>query len=226
MKILIVEDNPISATVLEHTLDKHGYDTLTAHDGEEALSHLESHPEIELIITDLVMPNTDGIELVHRIRERKEWHAIPILVCTSMRPENATQRLNGHGWKFILKPINAESLIQKVNEAIAQQTKVLQDPAITMGQIGLDTGAFAEVVDKFSETVNENIIRLEQQADTVSSRWGGFERSLGRRQAGASRTAYRSPHQPRKQLGWAASRSGSFDHALVVEGTQGDAISS
>lgn len=169
MKILIVEDNPISATVLEHTLDKHGYETLTAHDGEEALSDLESHPEIELIITDLVMPNTDGIELVHRIKERNEWHAIPILVCTSMRPENANQRLNGHGWKFILKPIKAESLIQKVNEAIAQQTKVLQDPAITMGQIGLDPGAFAEVVDKFSATVNEKIIRLEQQADTVSA---------------------------------------------------------
>jgi CheY-like chemotaxis protein len=169
MKILIVEDNPISATVLEHTLDKHGYETLTAHDGEEALGHLESHPEIELIITDLLMPNTDGVELVRRIKERDEWNAIPILVCTSMRPENANQRLNGHGWKYILKPIKAESLIQKVNEAIAHQTKVLQDPAITMSQIGIDPEAFAEVVDKFSETVNEKIIRLEQQADKVSA---------------------------------------------------------
>ena len=169
MKILIVEDNPISATVLEHTLDKHGYETLTAHDGEEALAHLESHPEIELIITDLMMPNTDGIELVRRMKARKEWNAIPVLVCTSMPPENANQRLNGNGWKYILKPINAESLIQKVNETIAQQTMVLQDPAITMTQIGIDPGAFAEVVEKFAETVNEKIIRLEQQADNVSA---------------------------------------------------------
>ena len=169
MKILIVEDNPISATVLEHTLDKHGYETLTAHDGEEALARLESHPEIELIITDLMMPNTDGIELVRRMKARKEWNAIPVLVCTSMPPENANQRLNGHGWKYILKPINAESLIQKVNEAIAQQTTVLQDPAITMSQIGIDPGAFAEVVEKFAETVNEKIIRLEQQADNIST---------------------------------------------------------
>ena len=169
MKILIVEDNPISATVLEHTLDKHGYETLTAHDGEEALAHLESHPEIELIITDLIMPNTDGIELVRRMKARKEWNAIPVLVCTSMPPENANQRLNGNGWKYILKPINAESLIQKVNETIAQQTMVLQDPAITMTQIGIDPGAFAEVVEKFAETVNEKIIRLEQQADNVSA---------------------------------------------------------
>jgi hypothetical protein len=51
-----------------------------------------------------------------------------------------------------------------VNEAIAQQTMVLQDPAITMSQIGIDPGAFAEVVEKFAETVNEKIVRLEQQA--------------------------------------------------------------
>jgi len=45
---------------------------------------------------------------------------------------------------------------------------VLQDPAITMTQIGIDPEAFDEVVDKFSETVNEKIIRLEQQADKDS----------------------------------------------------------
>src|SRR5262245_37534452 len=84
MNVLIVEDNAISATVLEHTLDKHGYETLTASDGDEALSFLESHPEIELVITDLVMPKTDGVELVSKIKERAEWNSIPILVCTSM----------------------------------------------------------------------------------------------------------------------------------------------
>jgi CheY-like chemotaxis protein len=48
-----------------------------------------------------MMPNTDGIELVRRMKARKEWNAIPVLVCTSMPPENANQRLNGHGWKYI-----------------------------------------------------------------------------------------------------------------------------
>ena len=96
MNVLIVEDNPISATVLEHTLDKHGYETITAHDGEQALTYLESHPEIELVITDLMMPKTDGVELVRRIKERDEWNTIPILVCTSMRPEKdrKSTRLN------------------------------------------------------------------------------------------------------------------------------------
>ena len=165
MNVLIVEDNVISATVLEHTLDKHGYETLTANDGDQALAYLESHPEIELVITDLVMPNTDGIELVRKIKERDEWHAIPILVCTSMRPENALHQLTGQGWKYVLKPIKADSLIQKVNEAFAQQRKVLQEPELTRTQIGIDAEAFAEVVDKFAETVTQIITRLEQQSE-------------------------------------------------------------
>jgi len=168
MNVLIVEDNAISATVLEHTLDKHGYETLTANDGDQALAYLESHPEIDLVITDLVMPNTDGIELVRKIKARDEWNTIPILVCTSMRPENATQRLNGGSWNYVLKPIKVDTLIQKVNEAFTQQRKVLQDPELTMAQIGIDAAAFAEVVDKFSQTVNRTVSNLEQQSEVGS----------------------------------------------------------
>jgi len=165
MNVLIVEDNAISATVLEHTLDKHGYETLTANDGNEALGFLESHPEIDLVITDLVMPKSDGIELVQKIKERVEWNSIPILVCTSMRPESANQRLKGGAWSYVFKPIKVDALIEKVNEAFALQRKVLQDPELTMAQIGIDSGAFAEVMDKFSETVDRTASTLEQQGE-------------------------------------------------------------
>jgi two-component system, sensor histidine kinase ChiS len=163
MNVLIVEDNPISSTVLEHTLDKHGYETITTHDGEEALTCLESHPEIELVITDIVMPNADGVELVRRIKERDEWNEIPILVCTSLRPETIHQRLAGQGWKYLIKPIRANSLMQKVTEAFAQKRQILQEPELTMSQIGIDPKAFAEVLDKFSQLVSNSIVRVEQQ---------------------------------------------------------------
>jgi len=168
MNVLIVEDNPISATVLEHTLDKHGHDTITAHDGEQALTCLESHPEIELVITDIMMPNADGVELVRRIKERDEWNEIPILVCTSLRPESVNQRLAEQGWKYLFKPIRADSLMQKVNEAFGEKREILQDPELTMSQIGIDSKGFAEVVDKFSQAVSDTIIRLERQVEDAS----------------------------------------------------------
>ncbi len=172
MNVLIVEDNQISAAVLEHTLDKHGYDTITVHDGEQALTCLESHPEIDLVITDIVMPNADGVELVRRIKERDEWNDIPILVCTSLRPESANHRLAGQESKYLFKPIVASTLIQKVNEAFAQKRQILQDPELTMSQIGIDSEAIAEVLDKFSQAVSDAIVRLEKQVETPPrSRW-------------------------------------------------------
>lgn len=168
MNVLIVEDNQISAAVLEHTLDKHGYDTITVHDGEQALTCLESHPEIDLVITDIVMPNADGVELVRRIKEREEWNDIPILVCTSLRPESANHRLAGQESKYLFKPIVASTLIQKVNEAFAQKRQILQDPELTMSQIGIDSEAIAEVLDKFSQAVSDAIVRLEKQVEDAA----------------------------------------------------------
>ncbi len=163
MNVLIVEDNPVSAKVLEHTLDKHGYETLTARDGDQALECLEKHPEIELLITDLVMPNMDGVELVKKIRDRPEWCELPILVCTSKKPEAVNQWLPGQGWKYLFKPIRAESLMHRVKEAFAQQRPIVQTPDQTMSEIGMDSQAFCEILDEFAKIVKTKIDVLEKQ---------------------------------------------------------------
>ena len=165
MTVLLVDDNPISSTVLQCILDKYGYVTHSAKDGEQALRNLDAHPEIQLVITDIVMPKTDGFELVRRIKERPELEDLPILVCTSQSPASVQSRLPMDGWKYLFKPIRADSLIQKVSEAFAQKRKFLQDPELTREQIGIDYEGFVEVVDKFSETVDEAITRLEQQGE-------------------------------------------------------------
>ena len=168
MNVLIVEDNPISSKVFEHTLDKYGYDTLTAHDGEEALKFLEDHAEIELVITDIVMPNTDGVELVRKIKERPEWSDIPILVCTSIKPESVHNSMPMKGWKYLFKPIRTESLMQRVKEAFAEQRPALAKPEETTSRIGMEPQAFREILEEFSKIVEDKITRLEQQINTGS----------------------------------------------------------
>lgn len=168
MNVLLVDDNPISSKVLQCILGKYGHLTYSAKDGEQALKYLDARPEIQLVITDIVMPKTDGFELVRRIKDRPELKDLPILLCTSQSPASVQSRLPMDGWKYLFKPIRADSLIQKVNEAFAQKRKFLQDPDLTREQIGIDCEAFAEVVNNFSETVNEAINQLEQQAEDAS----------------------------------------------------------
>ena len=168
MSVLLVDDNPLSSKVLQSILGKYGHVTYWANDGEQALKYLATRPEIQLVITDIVMPITDGFELVRRIKDRPELNDLPILVCTSQSPASVQSRLPMDGWKYLFKPIRADHLIQKVNEALAQKRQFLQDPELTREQIGIDCEAFAEVVDKFSETVNEAINQLERQAEDGS----------------------------------------------------------
>ena len=79
MNVLIVEDNPISAKVLEHTLDRHGYESYTAKDGDQALEYLDGHPEVELVITDLSMPGADGWSIIEETRRRSPETKVVIL---------------------------------------------------------------------------------------------------------------------------------------------------
>jgi len=168
MSILIVEDNPISSRVLEHTLDKYGYHTHTAGDGEQALELLDAHPEIQLVITDLVMPKTDGMELVRRIKERPEWRDIPIILCTSKTPASITNRYRMEGGKVEFKPIKTDSLLGKVKASLAQQRPIMQNPDQTMSQIGMDLQGFLDILDEFLKLINDNITRVEQHGKESS----------------------------------------------------------
>ena len=75
--ILIVEDNPVNAEMVRLSLEREQYETILAHDGEEAMALLEANPGVDLIITDVMMPNVGGLEMVERVRQRPEWKTLP-----------------------------------------------------------------------------------------------------------------------------------------------------
>lgn len=163
MNVLIVEDNRISSKVLEHTLGKHGYETYTTTNGEEALEYLHCHPEVQLVITDIVMPKSDGFELIRKIKDHPELNQIPILICTSQRPALVSTRLPMEGWKYLFKPIRADNLMHLVEEAISIPRPVLQNPDQTMAQLGMDTDAFVNVIGEFHKIVSHSIALLEER---------------------------------------------------------------
>ena len=68
MEILIVDDNQIARELLHHTLTSHGYEVVSARDGQEALDLLHDR-DCQIVITDWMMPRMTGLELCHKIRE-------------------------------------------------------------------------------------------------------------------------------------------------------------
>ena len=80
MKILVVDDDKEIVQLLEIYIRNEGYEPVTAYDGKEALTKLNTNPDIGLIILDLMMPEMDGMQVIKQVRKDSD---IPILVLSA-----------------------------------------------------------------------------------------------------------------------------------------------
>jgi len=164
MSILVVEDNPVSAKIIEFNLKKHGYQTIVAQTGREALECLESTVEIQLIIADIMMPELDGLRLLEEIKGRSEWKGIPVIMCTGLSDVETVQKAVEVGCRhYVVKPIKAVQLLGKVREALEDEKPVLKEKSRVMAELGLDRESYREAAGAFAALVDDTIPQLERQ---------------------------------------------------------------
>jgi two-component system, OmpR family, KDP operon response regulator KdpE len=113
--ILVVDDEPQITRVLKTTLSSHGYGTRTAADGDEALQLMKDWCP-DLVITDLRMPNMDGLELCRHLRAKSR---IPIIVLSVKGEERAkVEALDAGADDYVTKPFNINELLARVRAAL------------------------------------------------------------------------------------------------------------
>lgn len=88
-KVLVVDDTPDRLELMSHVLKKAGYKVLAAHDGGEAYTVAQREQPL-LIVSDVMMPRVDGIELCRRLRSDSDLYATPILLVSAMRVDDAS----------------------------------------------------------------------------------------------------------------------------------------
>lgn len=130
--ILVVDDEPQITRVLKTTLSSHGYGTRTAGDGDEALQVMKDWSP-DLLITDLRMPNMDGLELCRRVREKS---LLPIIVL-SVKGEERTkvEALDAGADDYVTKPFNVNELLARVRAAL-RRAKAKEKPESQLIEIG------------------------------------------------------------------------------------------
>ena len=137
--ILIVDDESQIARVLRTSLSSHGYDIRVANDGETALEIMKDWSP-DLVVTDLAMPNMDGLELCRRLRAKTQ---IPIIVL-SVRGEERTkvQALDAGADDYVTKPFGIEELLARVRAHLRRaQTEEAELDPIEAGDFKIDPGA-------------------------------------------------------------------------------------
>jgi len=116
--ILTVDDSASMRMMVSFTLRPLGYNVLEAGNGVEALRIMGSNT-VDMLITDINMPEMDGIKLVKKVREQKEYRFIPILVLTTESQDEKRQEgkaAGATGW--IVKPFKPEQLIKVVGKVL------------------------------------------------------------------------------------------------------------
>jgi len=123
--ILIVEDDPTVGESLCLLFKKKGYELLLASNGKEAL-HLFRQKIVDLVITDVVMPKMDGIELLDAVKALRPETEV-IVISAQGTIEKAVQAMKLGAFDFIEKPINPRVISLLVERALEKQTLILQN---------------------------------------------------------------------------------------------------
>ncbi len=120
LTILVVDDEPRIRLALEYNLRRDGFAVHTAEDGFEGLKKAR-RIRPDLILLDWMMPDMDGIEVLRKLRERKETERIPVFMCTAKGTVGDVDRGYGEGATYyITKPFDIWSLGRTLRERLAE----------------------------------------------------------------------------------------------------------
>src|SRR2546428_7093954 len=140
--ILIVDDEPMNLDILQLRLAVHGYEILTATNGEEALA-MASAQQPDLILLDVMMPKMDGIDVCRHLKADASFSFMPIILVTAKADsKDIVAGLEAGADEYLTKPVDQAALVARVKSML--RVKALHD------------------------TVQEQAARLEAQSEQLT----------------------------------------------------------
>ena len=171
-KILIAEDDQGMRINLFEALTQQGFDVSVAENGSMALDKLQSS-SFDLLISDIKMPEIDGLELLQKVRVTQP--GLPAIIITGFATVNsAVEAMKRGAADYILKPFPMEVILETVKRVLAQS---LQDNQLSGSQEGIDSAGYFQIVKGNSAGKNEKEIvgqeaswlKIEEKAKAVAS---------------------------------------------------------
>ena len=119
-KILVVDDSNTNVVLLEVVLEKEGFEVATAMNAREAFKSIEKEIP-DLILLDILMPQTNGFEFLETLRSHREYSGIPVIMVSAVgNEENKKQAKKLGAQDFFEKPIDISSVVRKINSILGQ----------------------------------------------------------------------------------------------------------
>lgn len=135
MRILVVEDEPKIATLVQKGLEREGYAVDTAQDGQNALDMIETYP-YDLVVLDLMLPKRDGLDVLRTIRRRDQ--ALPVIILTARSSvDDVGAGLDSGADDYVKKPFSFRELSARIR-AVLRRPGERRLPKVAVGPLVLD----------------------------------------------------------------------------------------
>jgi class 3 adenylate cyclase/CheY-like chemotaxis protein len=159
--ILIVDDNPENRDIFRARLARHGYEILTASDGEEALTTARA-TRPDLILLDIMMPKVDGIEVCRRLKADPAFPFTPIIMVTARADtKDIVAGLEAGGDEYLTKPVDQGALVARVKSML--RIKALHDTVQEQAaQLEAQSAQLSEWNRTLEQRVREQVAQLER----------------------------------------------------------------
>ena len=124
-RILVIEDDPSTLWLLQYTLEREGYQVLTASNGLEGLRKAQNE-EPDLVVLDLMLPGIDGFEICRCLRAEPQTAELPIFILSAVvREMDSATRLKVGADDYICKPWRRLELVTKIATMLERKSTVL-----------------------------------------------------------------------------------------------------
>ena len=121
-KILIVEDNLDILKLVTFSLEKSGYEVLTAVNGKEGLEKATNDMP-DIILLDLMMPFMDGAEMLERLKEIPDMKDVPVIILTARCEQQDITAIRAYGVSdYVIKPFSPAELMEKIENTLGCKT--------------------------------------------------------------------------------------------------------
>lgn len=152
VKIMIVDDEADIRTIVRILLETKGYHIIEMASGEDAVAYCREHPDIDLVIMDIMMPDMDGIEACRRIRDAS---VVPVLFLTARTQDSdkVAAYTNG-GDDYLVKPFSQTELFMKVDSLLRRYRVYHGKESLPQAEERLRIDAERHIVYKFNKPIS------------------------------------------------------------------------
>lgn len=160
-RILVVDDEDSIRQLLDRVFASHGYTTIHARNGQEALE-LIAQKGADLVISDVLMPDMDGMELCRQLKSNPETALLPVLLLTSLsNTQDRTHAFESGADEFVSKPFQQRELIARTRGML--RVKFLQDQLENAEEVIFSLARAVEAKDAYTGEHIERVSRLAKE---------------------------------------------------------------